>query len=282
MTKHNSTTISCVIPAYNEGKNIARVLKVVTTYKKFDEIIVIDDGSRDNTVAIVKIFQKEFKHLKLIVNSHNLGKTGAIKKAVYMSSGELIVMLDADLINLTHGNISSLIRPVQKKKCGMTILDRAGDKATIIGWTNLAKFYGGERCVWKDDFESMNLPKDGGYLLEVIMNMYYIGKGQRIQAIYCKNLYTVHQHKKMNFWKGIKNYLKMFKRIYDSESAANFVRQIVLIRDSRYNRLFDLYDRRGSKTKPIVGTVIFITNFLDGTYLFVKLNLVNGYHWIVD
>jgi glycosyltransferase involved in cell wall biosynthesis len=248
---NTKTTISCVIPAYNEGKNISRVLDVVTTYSKFNEIIVIDDGSKDNTREIVKEYQKNCEHLKLIVNSHNLGKTGAIKKAVYMSSGELVVMLDADLINLNHRNLNALIKPVQTNKCGMTILDRAGDKASIMGFVNLAKFFGGERCILKKDFELMNLPKNGGYLLEVIMNMYYIGKGKKIQTIYCKNLYTIHQFSKIKFWKGIRNYLKMFKKIWNAASLFDFVRQIVLIRDDRYNKLFDIYDKRGKKTKPV-------------------------------
>jgi hypothetical protein len=160
----------------------------------------------------------------------------------------------------------------------MTILDRAGDKVTIMGFTNLAKLYGGERCFWKDDFEAMKLPKNGGYLLEVIMNMYYIRKGVKIQTVYCNNLYTVHQYTKMQFWKGIRNYLRMFKKIWNAATLADFVRQVVLVRDARYPRLYKIYDKRGNKTKPIVGTVIFITNFLDGMYMFTKLNLQRGFH----
>ena len=273
MTKKESGKISCIIPAYNEQANISRVLKVITTFPRFDEIIVIDDGSKDNTVNIVKQYQKDCKHLKLIVNSHNLGKTGAIKKAVYMSNNELITICDADLIGLSHRNLNNLINPVIKNKCSMTILDRAGDRTIIIGFLNVAKLYGGERCFWKDDFEKMNLPKNGGYLLEIIMNMYYIMNNKKIQTVYCKNLYTVHQYTKMNFWKGVKNYLKMYKKIYDAATLADFVRQIVLIKDSRFGKLFDIYDKRGKKTKPIIGFVIFITNFIDGSYLFIYLNL---------
>jgi len=278
MKSNSKTKVSCVIPAYNEEKNIARVLKVVTAYKKFDEIIIIDDGSHDKTTKIVKQFQRSCKRLKLIINSHNLGKTGAVKKAVYMSAYDLVVILDADLINLTHTNLNDLIKPVETRKAGMTILDRAGDKVTIMGVFNLAKLYGGERCFWKDDFEKMQLPKNGGYLLEVIMNMYYIRKGIKIQTVYCNNLYTVHQYTKMKFWTGIRNYIKMIRKIWNAATVADFARQIILVRDARYPRLYKIYDKRGTKTKPIVGAVIFITNFLDGMYLFTKLNLQRGFH----
>ena len=151
------TAISCIIPAYNEEDNIGRVLSTVHDYPHFDEIIVIDDGSKDQTGEIVTEFQKRAPKIKLISNQTNLGKSGAINKAVQNSQGELIVMLDADLISLTHNNITELIRPVIKNKYGLTILDRAGDRKAIWGWTNCARFFGGERAIWKKDYLKMQI-----------------------------------------------------------------------------------------------------------------------------
>ena len=177
------TAISCIIPAYNEEDNISRVLSVIQDYPHFNEIIVIDDGSKDQTREIVTEFQKITPKIKLISNKKNLGKSGAINKAVQSSKGDLIVMLDADLISLNHDNITKLIRPVIKNKYGLTILDRAGDRKAIWGWTNCARFFGGERAIWKKDYLEMQIPDGSGYLLESKMNLHLINQNKKINEI---------------------------------------------------------------------------------------------------
>ena len=88
--------ISIIIPCYNEAKVISQSLQEIKDFfnsKNWDyEVIVIDDGSTDNTVDLVKNFE-----VKLLINEKNRGKGYSIKKGVQNSSGDLILFMDADM-----------------------------------------------------------------------------------------------------------------------------------------------------------------------------------------
>jgi len=265
-------TIACIVPAYNEEKNISRVLEVITKYNKFHEIIVVDDGSKDNTANIVSNFKKKNKKIILLKNNINMGKTAGVKKGIRFSKSNLIVLLDADLIDLTIENIDDLILPVLNKEVDQTILDRAGDRIPIWGWTNCARFFGGERCFWKHDFLDVHVPNSGGYLLEIIMNLHYIHRNKLIRTIYCSNLYTVHQYNKVNKIKGIMNYLKMSYSILKKSTISGFIKQIFWIESDRYSTIYAGY-RKWFYLRIFFMPLIIVAHLLDGLLSFVWLNL---------
>jgi len=113
------TRVSCIIPAHNEEKNIRGVLDVVSKVSSefIDEIIVVDDGSIDNTPNIVR----EFSNIRLIVNKKNGGKSFSIARGITESSGDFILMLDADLHGLRPEDIVSLVDPVKKGKADVSM-----------------------------------------------------------------------------------------------------------------------------------------------------------------
>lgn len=93
--------ISIVIPAYNEEKRIGTTLKKVYNYFKNSglnfEIIVVDDGSKDSTVNIVKNFSIDHPEVKLRCHLKNKGKGAAVKTGVLASEGDIVLFTDADL-----------------------------------------------------------------------------------------------------------------------------------------------------------------------------------------
>ena len=100
--KNSSVYISIVIPVYNEQHRIHSFLESVIDYlgkKDFSyEIVVVDDGSRDDTVTIVNAVLNErlpgtYKIIKLPVN---LGKGAAVRKGMLEADGEYVFFLDAD------------------------------------------------------------------------------------------------------------------------------------------------------------------------------------------
>ena len=93
--------ISIIIPAFNEEKRIFKSLEIVDSYlasKKLSyEIIVVDDGSRDNTLNLVKDFCKLNSRASYLTYKKNMGKGYAVRNGVEKSEGELILFSDADL-----------------------------------------------------------------------------------------------------------------------------------------------------------------------------------------
>jgi len=92
--------ISIVIPAKDEQERLPRFLRVVIDYchqsSHFYEIIVVDDGSKDQTAQMTLSFQKEFPSLKVISLERNHGKGYAVKQGFLAAQGEIILFLDAD------------------------------------------------------------------------------------------------------------------------------------------------------------------------------------------
>ncbi|MFH0876549.1 MAG: glycosyltransferase family 2 protein [archaeon] len=88
--------ISCIIPAYNEENSIAKVLQAVKKVRTIDEIIVVDDGSKDNTSKIAKGLG-----VKIIKHKKNRGKGAAIKTGIMSSVGDILLFLDADLQSIS-------------------------------------------------------------------------------------------------------------------------------------------------------------------------------------
>ena len=89
--------ISIIIPVYNEEKLIKNLLLRVNSIKKIKkEIIVINDGSTDETLKVLK---KDCKNLftKLLSYKKNRGKGFACRKGINISSGEILIIQDGDL-----------------------------------------------------------------------------------------------------------------------------------------------------------------------------------------
>jgi len=98
--EHYDYDISVIVPAYNEQKRIKKTLEVINNYFRNKpvtrQIIVVDDGSSDNTVGVVEDIKKEINDLSVITYNPNRGKGYAIRKGVEDSHGEYILFTDAD------------------------------------------------------------------------------------------------------------------------------------------------------------------------------------------
>ena len=103
--------VSVIIPAYNEEKDIGNCLNSLKKqrYKNF-EIIVVDDGSTDNTKKIVKIY----KNIRLIKGEHK-GPGFSRNLGARRARGQILVFVDADMM-FRKDYIKNLIKPITKNK----------------------------------------------------------------------------------------------------------------------------------------------------------------------
>ncbi|RZM24669.1 MAG: glycosyltransferase, partial [Pedobacter sp.] len=96
-----SKLISVVIPAYNEQENIIVIIDRLETIFKtlhYDfEIILIDDGSKDKTLSIIKAAAAARENIFYIEFSRNFGHQPALKAGLDRATGDAVISLDADL-----------------------------------------------------------------------------------------------------------------------------------------------------------------------------------------
>lgn len=93
--------ISIVVPCYNEEESLPyfydEVEKIVKKIKAEIEYVFVNDGSRDNTLKILKFLAKKDKRVKFISFSRNFGKEAAILAGLEYSTGDYVTTMDADL-----------------------------------------------------------------------------------------------------------------------------------------------------------------------------------------
>lgn len=91
--------LSIIVPVYNEEKTIKNILEKIQRarlpVKK--EVVVVDDGSTDNTKNILRKLKEENKNIRLVFHKQNKGKTAAIKTALKRIRGIFVIIQDADL-----------------------------------------------------------------------------------------------------------------------------------------------------------------------------------------
>lgn len=93
-------SISCVMPAYNEARNldlvVPQVLAALRALSPRVELILVDDGSRDETVQVARRLGGLHREIVLIELSRNFGKEAALTAGIDAARGEVVVLMDAD------------------------------------------------------------------------------------------------------------------------------------------------------------------------------------------
>ncbi len=99
--------LSVIMPAYKEGERIGRTLLEIEKYfegKNYDyEIIIIVDGSPDNTAKIARNYSSQIKNLRVIANSENHGKGYVVRQGLLEAQGKYRLFMDSDgSTSITH------------------------------------------------------------------------------------------------------------------------------------------------------------------------------------
>ncbi len=186
---------SCIIPAFNEWPRIAKVLEIVLACDELDEVIVVNDGSSDDTWEIID----SFVHPKLqkINLEKNGGKARAILYGVEIARWDYIVMIDSDLIWLSSEHISCLLSPIQKNIVDVTLSIRENSLSLYkFFWTD---FVSGERVLPREVFDKATYYTSGPWFgLEVKINAEIIRRKYKIQNIYLS--WVITPRKSVKYW----------------------------------------------------------------------------------
>ncbi|HEU0051045.1 MAG TPA: glycosyltransferase family 2 protein, partial [Patescibacteria group bacterium] len=155
--------VAAVIPAFNEANTIGHIIPILKTSGFFSEVIVVDDGSTDETMNVAKKAGAQVIQLK-----KNGGKGSAMRAGVEAAHAPIIFFCDADVLGLTREHLRHLITPVQTRELAMCVGIR--DRGWIGTW--LARhlpLIGGERVLRREIFSSIPVSYLRGFRAELAM-----------------------------------------------------------------------------------------------------------------
>ena len=176
---------TAIICAYNEQDTIRIVATTVLDYF-FDEVIIVNDGSRDKTDEILKEISK-FYDFKYIVLPENKGKGFAMVTGIENANSEIILFIDADLSNLKDEHFWQLLIPIIENEADI-VLGQATE--TLINYKyNPFKSFTGERVILKKDIlPILDKMKHSRFGVETLINLYYQSEGKRIKYVMLEGL----------------------------------------------------------------------------------------------
>jgi glycosyltransferase involved in cell wall biosynthesis len=177
---------SIIICTYNEEKTIADVLIARCKLNPDSEIILVDDGSTDNTENVLNELSKgySFRYEKL---KKNMGKSWAMAHGVEISENDIILFFDADVSNIMKDHFDGLLKPIIDNTADMVL---GQPSETIFDYrVNPFRALTGERALLKKDIiPILNEIRDIRFGVETFLNLYYQAKGKRIKYVLMKRL----------------------------------------------------------------------------------------------
>lgn len=136
MTALVENKISIIVPAYNEEYSIVNTIHEIKDFMNgYDdcgwwELIIVNDGSTDNTLNLLNEFKKKHAWLKVIDLGANFGRGRALKKGIEKSAGDIIVTLDADLSYAPY-HIERMIKKLKSGNADVVVVSAYCKQGTV-------------------------------------------------------------------------------------------------------------------------------------------------------
>ncbi len=207
--------IAAIIPTYNEELNVSGVLDVLRATRILDEIILVDDGSKDNTAAILHQAATTDRRIQVIQHNKNRGKGQAIFSGWAATKAPIILLLDADLKNLNPGHIDALLAPVIDHRADMTLgLFRGGHRGTDFShW--LTPFLTGQRGVRAELLKQVCREAAEGYGFEIALSVAAGRHNYRTRVVALKGVWhpSSEFRTERGYWNGYTWRIRMYGQI---------------------------------------------------------------------
>jgi glycosyltransferase involved in cell wall biosynthesis len=208
--------IGVVIPAWNEERDLKSVLDVIGPLDWLSQIMIVDDGSTDNTLAIAQDCACKNPKMNVVRHPDNQGKGATLLTGVESLREEIdtVIFLDADLIGFTEHHLKILSDPVINQQCEMAVAGfRKGYWRTDLSqW--FAPGLSGQRCLSRKSAERALLPlTDCGYGVEIGLTHYAKRNDWRVEYVIWEGATHNIKEKKLGIMQGSKIRRVMFLQL---------------------------------------------------------------------
>lgn len=208
-------SVGVLIPAFNEAENLARVLNVVCELDWVTQIVVVNDGSTDDTLDIIETFHARDERVRTVHFPENRGKAAALLTGVQTLSTELVIFLDADLVGLQPFHLEELYIPVLDGSCEMTIATFQHGNLLTDASHHFAPNLTGQRCLSRPEAEKALIPLvTTRYGVEVGLTIYARSQKWGIKNIVWVGVTHRMKEQKRKVIDGLYNRWQMYSQIF--------------------------------------------------------------------
>ncbi|MEW6229623.1 MAG: glycosyltransferase family 2 protein [Bacillota bacterium] len=199
--------VAAVIPAYNEAARIGNVISAVRGAKLVSEIVVVSDGSTDDTADVARSLG-----VRVIELECNMGKGGAMKAGIDATDADILAFIDADLMGLTPEHVDSLVRPVVSGEADATIGIFVGGRAPTALAQRIAPGLSGQRAVRASLVRSLPI-ENARFGVEVLINKHLASNRARVRRVVLAGVSQVMKEEKRGGLRGFAARLRMYWEI---------------------------------------------------------------------
>jgi len=230
--------VGVIIPAWNEENDIQLVLDTVGPVEWLAKVVVVDDGSSDNTLSVAHDCARNYATMVVENLPENQGKGAAMMAGMRTLPKEVdtVIFLDADLIGLTEDHLRRLIDPVKDQQCEMSVaIFKKGYWRT--DWSQrIAPNLNGQRCLPRQAAEQALAPlAESGYGVEIGLTLYARRNKWRIQYVSWEGMTHDMKEKKLGWGEGYK-----VRRVMYQQILVTWIREWWQNRREQFNSMWEI------------------------------------------
>lgn len=200
--------VAAIVPAFNEAPRILSVLEVLKTDPLIDEVVVVDDGSKDNTGEVARRVG-----IRTLNHRSNLGKGAALATGLRAcKKASHFLFLDADLVGLTHEHIAALLEPALKASGPMMSIGVFTKGRPFLDLAqHLTPILNGQRCVNRQFADTLPDISPSRFGVEVLLNRHARRAGLPYVYLPLTGITHVPKEEKYGFLRGFTARIGMYR-----------------------------------------------------------------------
>jgi len=201
--------VAAIVPAFNEGARIVNVLAAILESDLIDEILVVSDGSEDDTAEIAAAVPR----VRVIELETNVGKGGAMAAGAAATRCDVLLFVDADLIGLRANHVDGIVRPILEGRCEMCVGVFRGGRIGSNAGMRISPLLSGQRAMRRELFEAVPNLAHLRMGVEIALNETAKRRRARIVRVVLSGVSNCLKEEKLGLVEGLRARGRMYKEI---------------------------------------------------------------------